>query len=171
MHRQEEQDDDEGNDEDAQFLLDKLDQVEEYSCSFHIIDNIDPPHTKCPDFIAYTAKDGRQLVLDSASTLNLITDEALLHGIHHVKRTMRVRCNAGVTSTDLMGWLGDYPKPVWFNPKGVANILSLFLVKTYYRIQYDSATKDTFMVTKDRWNEHSIQAHWKRTVHVRWTRE
>jgi hypothetical protein len=148
MHRQEEQDDDEGNDEDAQFLLDKLDQVEEYSCSFHIIDNIDLPHTKCPNFIAYTAKDGRQLVLDSASTLNLITDEALLHGIHRVNRTMPVRCNAGVTSTNLMGWLGDYPEPVWFNPKGVANILSLFLVKTYYRIQYDSTTEDTFMVTK-----------------------
>ena len=60
---------------------------------------------------------------------------------------MYVRCNAGVTTTNLMGWLRDYPQPVWYNPKGVANILSLYLLQTYYHVQYDSKKENSFLVT------------------------
>jgi hypothetical protein len=60
---------------------------------------------------------------------------------------MHVRCNAGVTTTNLMGWLGDFPEPVWFNPKGVANILSLFIVMKYYHVQLDSKKDNAMTVT------------------------
>jgi hypothetical protein len=53
-----------------------------------------------------------------------------------------MRCNAGVTMTNLMGWLRDFPELVWFNPKGVTNILSVFIVMKYYHVQLDSK-KDT----------------------------
>ena len=101
----------------------------------------------CPDFLALTMNGSHKLVLDSASTLNLIASKGLLRNIHRVKTTMRVRCNAGVTTTNLMGWLGDYPNPVWYNPNGVANILSLFLVQRYYWVQYDNEIEDAFHVT------------------------
>jgi len=60
---------------------------------------------------------------------------------------MRVRCNAGVRTTNQQGRLGNFPEPVWYNPKGVANILSLNSVKKHYRVTYDSAERDTFVVT------------------------
>ena len=59
---------------------------------------------------------------------------------------MTVRCNAGTITTNQMGWLGDYPEPVWYNPTGIANILSLANVKKYYHVTYDSKSTDTFMV-------------------------
>lgn len=45
-------------------------------------------------------------------------------------------------------WLGDFLEPVWYNPNGVVNILSLFIVKKHYRVQYDSVKQDALIVTK-----------------------
>jgi hypothetical protein len=92
-------------------------------------------HTIQADFIAFQLTDPI-LLLDSCSTLNLITDKSMLHEIHKVNKMMNIRCNADVTTTNLMGWLGDFPEIVWFNPKGVANILSLFIVMKYYHVQF-----------------------------------
>ena len=88
MHSQQEsQNDDAGGpdnnqDEAAQYLLDStdnLDQVEEYYCYYtHRVGS----------------KDSNILLLDSCSTVNLVADKSILHGIHTVNRTMRVRCNA-----------------------------------------------------------------------------
>ena len=129
---------DSGND-DSLFLMDNLDQVEHYS---HVSAHL--------DFAGYTHQDTSDttILLDSCSTVNLIANKDLLDGIHKVPTTMRICCNAGVTSTNLQGWLGDFPEPVWYNPKGVANIMSLFVVKKYYRVQYDSAKQDAMIVVK-----------------------
>jgi hypothetical protein len=102
------------------------------------------------DFVGYTGQGGSDttILLDSCSTVNLIANKSLLKGIHEVPTVMNVRCNAGVTTTNLQGWLGDFPEPVWYNPNGAANIMSLFVVKKYYRVQYDSAEQDVLRVTK-----------------------
>ena len=92
--------------------------------------------------------DTRQLLLlDSCSTVCLISDESLLHNIHRTSRSMTVQCNAGTRTTRYMGWLGTFPEPVWFDPGGVANIMSLHIMKRYYDVKYDSATNDAFVVT------------------------
>ena len=49
------------------------------------------------------------LLIDSCSTINIISSPNLLHGIHHVSNPIRVCCNAGVTILNQMGYLGDYP--------------------------------------------------------------
>ena len=36
-----------------------------------------------------------------------------------------------------MGYSGDYPVPMWYNPKGIANILSLDNVSQYYQLTTD----------------------------------
>jgi hypothetical protein len=84
---------DSGND-DSLFLMDNLDQVEHYS---HVSTHL--------DFAGYTHQDTSDItiLLDSCSTVNLITNKDLLDGIHKVPTTMRIRCNAGVTSTNLQG--------------------------------------------------------------------
>ena len=122
--------------------MDNLDEVEDYSGVYsHYLES---------DFIGYTCDSlDATLLLDSCSTVNLIANKRLLHGIHKVPTAMRIRCNAGVTTTNLKGWLGDFPpEPVWYNPHGVANIMSLFIVKKYYRVRYDSSKRDVMLVTK-----------------------
>jgi hypothetical protein len=103
--------------------------------------------------------DGNVLLIDSCSSVNLICNGKLLHDVVTVDWHMRVRCNAGVRTTNQQGKLGSFPEPVWYNPKGVANILSLNSVKRHYRVTYDSAGSDTFVVT----DKDGLQLHFKPT--------
>ena len=85
----------------------------------------------------------RSLFLDSCSSTNLISTPSLLHDIHEVKTTLHVRCNAGVLSTNQMGYLGTYPESVWFNPGGVANILSQNNVAQHFRLTMDTQVENS----------------------------
>ena len=80
----------------------------------------------------------RSLFLDSCSSTNLISTPSLLHNIHEVKTTLHVHCNAGVLSTNQMGYLGTYPDLVWYNPRGVANILSQNNVAQHFQLTMDT---------------------------------
>ena len=60
---------------------------------------------------------------------------------------MRIQCNARIRVTNLVSDLPGYG-PVWFDPRAIANILSLKLVKEKYHIQYNSNKDDGFVVTK-----------------------
>ena len=60
---------------------------------------------------------------------------------------MRIQCNAGICVTNLVGDLPGYG-PVWFDPRAIANVLSLKLVKEKYHIEYNSDKDDGFVVTK-----------------------
>ena len=86
------------------------------------------------------------LLIDSCSTVCLICNRELLCGIHKVSKGLSIRCNAGVRTTNLKGYLGDFPEPVWFDPGGVANVLSLHIITKYYRVFYDSNVSDEFLV-------------------------
>ena len=88
------------------------------------------------------------ILLDTCSSADLISNPSLLKDIHMVDRTMNIRCNAGYTSTNQMGYMGDCPVPVWYNPKGIANILSLDNVSRYYRLTMD--TKESPAITLHR---------------------
>ena len=65
-----------------------------------------------------------------------------------MKTTLRIRCNAGMKTTNFRGHLSGYGR-VWFYPDGIANILSLSRVKDKYRVTFDSATDNCFRVHKD----------------------
>jgi hypothetical protein len=128
---------DAAGDDDAAYLVDNLDEI---------------PEEYLHAFVGHNTTTGgslnNTLLLDSCLTLNLIANKTLLHGIHTVPTTMHIQCNAGVTCTNLQGWLGDFLEPVWYNPDGVANIMSLFVVKKHYRVRYDSDKQDALLVTK-----------------------
>ena len=51
---------------------------------------------------------------------------------------MRIHCQSGSVITHLVGDYGGYPEPVWYTPRGIANVLSLSKVKQHFRIKYDS---------------------------------
>ena len=87
------------------------------------------------------------LLLDSCSSVNLIANKKLLHGLYTVETPLRIHCNAGTVSTNVKGYLGAYPEPVWFNPEGIANILSMNNVAKYFRIKMDTKTGDEIIVS------------------------
>jgi hypothetical protein len=70
--------------------------------------------------------------MDSCSTVNLICDEQLLTNIHRANNGIKVHCNVGMVYLNWQGFLGDYPTPVWYHPKGIANIMSMYEVANQY---------------------------------------
>jgi hypothetical protein len=66
---------------------------------------------------------------------------------------MNIRCNAGVTCTSMIGDLPGYDGEVWYNPKGIANILSLSDVGKYHQVTYDSMAEKAFVMHKADGNE------------------
>jgi hypothetical protein len=126
----------------VQYLLDNLEETGDYytlpSDVFEIV-AMSASRVNLPTL--------QLLLLDSCSTLCLISNPDLLDNIHEVPVGVRVRCNAGTTHTNLQGYLGDFPEPVWYNPGGIVNILSLKVVAKYYNVEYISRTEDAFIVT------------------------
>ena len=71
------------------------------------------------------------ILLDNQSTVDVFYNDKLIYNIRKVRTHMDIHCNAGVTSTDLVGNLPGYGT-VWYHPDGIANILSLARVKEKY---------------------------------------
>jgi hypothetical protein len=77
------------DDDDALFLVDNLDQVKDYSSLVY-------SHYLHSGFVGYTSTSvDSSILLDSCSTVNLIANKALLHGIHRVDTTMRIDAMRG----------------------------------------------------------------------------
>jgi hypothetical protein len=83
------------------------------------------------------------LIIDSCSSVNMVTNEELLHDITPVQNPINVHCNAGTVSINRNGLLGDYPERVWFNPHGIANILSLDNVSQHYNVTMDTSKSNS----------------------------
>jgi len=84
---------------------------------------------------------------DSCSTVNITSNPSLLRSIHKAPKQLRAHCNAGTVNLDMQATFGDYPEPVWHNPKGIANIMSL-----------DNMTK-CHRVTVGTWKSEGFTAH------------
>ena len=88
------------------------------------------------------------IVLDNQSTVNIFSNGALLTNICNSKSSMDIHCNAGVTTTNMVG----DPRgngTVWYHPNGIANILSLSCVKKNgCKVMYNSSDKNEFHLLK-----------------------
>ena len=84
-------------------------------------------------------------MLDSCSTLNLISNKSWLSDIHEVDTAMHIHSTRGVSVTCKMGYLGNYPTPVWYLASDHANILSLHDVTQHYRVTMDTAVENAII--------------------------
>jgi hypothetical protein len=87
------------------------------------------------------------VLLDSESTVSVFNNPALLRNIRLSSTSVTVHTNGG---TQVSSYVGDIPNfgPVWFNPKSLANILSLAAVRKICRVTMDSAIAPSFHVHK-----------------------
>ena len=92
------------------------------------------------------------LLIDGQSTVDLIENEKMLVNIRTVrgKDAIRVHHNRGVKIVNSVGNLPGYGT-VWYEPKGIANILSMSRATKKFRVVFDSKGGNVFrMVLPDR---------------------
>ena len=77
------------------------------------------------------------VLLDSQSTVDLFTNPEHIQNIRPTKKTIQVHCNSGTVATTTEADFDD--TPVYFNSRGIANVLSLYRLGHKFRVTYDSS--------------------------------
>ena len=96
------------------------------------------------------------ILLDDQSTVDVFCNRRLLTNVRENDKVMNIQCNAGVTRTNMVGELNRYGT-TWYNPKGIANLLSLSQVEKKHRVTYDSAASKAFVVHKSDGSERQFE--------------
>ena len=87
------------------------------------------------------------VLLDSQSTIDQVSNPAMLTNIRKAKIPAKIHCNAGSTCSVLEGNFGSIT--VKHSPYGIANVLSLNGAKQRHQVTYDS---------KDHWGVFQARA-------------
>ena len=87
------------------------------------------------------------ILLDSQSTVDVISNKKLLTNIRDSKWTLTLYCNVGKAIITQKGDLKGYGS-VWYYPQGMANIMSLRNVKKKHKVMYDSSMNTGLVVHK-----------------------
>jgi hypothetical protein len=77
------------------------------------------------------------IILDSGSTSNIFCNHKLVNNIRLSSGSLKIYCNAGTKVVKHVTTLRNYGT-LWFNEEGIANILSMALVKKKFPVKYDS---------------------------------
>ena len=85
------------------------------------------------------------VLLDSQSTVDMFSNPHMLSNIRVASETVDIHCNAGMRTVNMIGDLNGYGT-IWFDPKGIANILSLHRVIDRHHVQFDSRSDNNFIV-------------------------
>jgi len=90
---------------------------------------------------------GGRILLDSQSTVNIFSNSAMVRNVRKANKRLALHCNAGTSYTNMIGDSEHYGT-VWFNPDGIANIISLTKAEEEleYDIQYEPG--GTFIVNR-----------------------
>ena len=100
------------------------------------------------DAAAEAGIDENWCLLNNQSTCNAFINKKYLSNIRDAPdgQYLRVHCNSGVTHTNKIGDIPGYSDPVWYKPKGIANILYLGLVQKNHTVTYNSRYGNEFVI-------------------------
>ena len=89
------------------------------------------------------------LVADSGAGCSIISNGDLLTDIREApdRETMRMHCNSGSIETNRIGELEGYGT-VWYNPDGIANIISIGEASVRHRITMDTSVDNAIFIHK-----------------------
>ena len=97
-----------------------------------------------PPVLLTTPPPGLGVVMDTGSTINTIKDSELLTNIKRVRPGVKVLTNGGEVIYDMMGTFQGVLK-AWYNPDGMANILSFSALCNILKVSFVSAVKNMFL--------------------------
>ena len=95
-------------------------------------------------------------MLNSCSTLNLFSNKLWLSDLHEVDTAMHIHSTRGISVTCKMGYLGNYPTPVWYLAGGHVNILSLWEITQHYWVTMDTAMENALILHGDNGQQHKF---------------
>ena len=121
-------------------------------CSHHMESHIHYSPSKPFD----TETPERWLMLNSCSTLNLISNKLWLSDLHEVDTAMHIHSTWGISVTRKMGYLGNYPTPVWYLAGNHVNILSLRDITRHYRVTMGTAMENALILQGDNGQQHKF---------------
>jgi len=75
----------------------------------------------------------------------------MLTNIRRVPTKMNIHCNAGISTTTMVGDLAGYGT-LWYQKNGIANIHSLAKVSREHEVKFDSEYGNRFEVKKKNGN-------------------
>ena len=76
------------------------------------------------------------VLLDSQSTMDLFSNPDHIINIRPAKMPIHVYCNKGILTTNKEADFGN--TPVFFDSRGIANVLSLYRLGQKFQVTYDS---------------------------------
>ena len=77
------------------------------------------------------------ILLEFQRNLNIFSNLFLLINIIEGDRCMNVRKNLGMFRANLIGFIPGYLETIWYDPKGISNILSMEIVEKYFSIIWE----------------------------------
>ena len=92
------------------------------------------------------------LIMDSASSVNIITNKEMLTNITRLPQSQWIPIlTVGKETVHLKhkGNFGKYPEPVWFYPHGQVNIISLHNVQQYFQVTMNTDDDNAFHLHVD----------------------
>jgi hypothetical protein len=101
------------------------------------------------------------LLLDSQSTVHLFYQPEHVENIRPAATPIRVHCNKGTMETTQEADFGD--TPVYFDERGIANVLSLYQLGQKFKVTYDSTDRGGVFKVFYASGGGRIQTHSKRT--------
>jgi hypothetical protein len=87
------------------------------------------------------------ILIDTGSTSDIFCNRKLVTDIQFSSGSWKVHCNAVTKVVNNVATLLNYGT-VWFNEDGIANIMSMSLVRNKFPVRYDSIVGDQFIVSK-----------------------
>ena len=86
-----------------------------------------------------------RMPLDGCSSVDPFCNPNLVRNKTKTEKTLNLACNTGVLKTDQEAEVLGYGN-VWFDDSAIANVFSLAKMVKKYRVQFDSAVENAFII-------------------------